>query len=43
MGTDADGDGELDSEMDADERAAQRQLAEAAMKVHCKAVASAEG
>lgn len=37
VGVDSDGDGKPDSEMSAEQRAAQKQLAEAAIKVHCSA------
>ena len=40
VGTDADGDGKPDAAFTADERAAQAQLAEAAIKVHCNAEAA---
>lgn len=42
VGIDTDGDGKSDSEMDAGQRAAQTQLAEAAIKVHCTGGAAAE-
>ncbi|MGH8084234.1 MAG: DUF4124 domain-containing protein [Lysobacter sp.] len=40
VGTDADSDGKPDAAFTADERAAQTQLAEAAIKVHCNAGAA---
>lgn len=40
VGADADGDGKPDAAFTADERAAQAQLAEAAIKVHCGAAAA---
>lgn len=40
VGADADGDGKPDAAFTADERAAQAQLAEAAIKVHCRTTAA---
>lgn len=42
VGFDADKDGKLDSVMDAGQRAAQAQLAQAAIKVHCTGAATAQ-
>jgi len=42
VGEDSDGDGVPDAELDAAQRQAQLQLAEASIRVHCKAPASAE-
>lgn len=39
VGIDSDGDGKPDNEMSADQRGAQKQLAEAAIKVHCTTAA----
>ncbi|KAB8185233.1 DUF4124 domain-containing protein [Lysobacter maris] len=36
VGIDSDGDGTVDSTLDADQRASQQKLAEAAIEVHCK-------
>ncbi|MGQ4582604.1 DUF4124 domain-containing protein [Lysobacter sp. F60174L2] len=43
VGTDADKDGKPDTEFSAEERAAQTQFAEAAIKVHCSAPAEPTG
>lgn len=42
VGIDTDGDGKADSEMDPAQRAAQRQLAEAAIAVHCTPATAAD-
>lgn len=42
VGIDSDGDGKPDNEMSADQRGAQKQLAEAAIKVHCSPAAQAQ-
>ncbi len=42
VGIDSDGDGKPDTEMTADQRSAQKQLAEAAIKVHCTAAVEAQ-